>query len=101
RLVSAAEQARLDRDAIAAVDLPPGNRSRAQAGKWTDPRARPDRRPFEIGERADPRSLPDRDTRAKGDVRLDDNIAAEPRVGAEEHRLRRDQGHSPIHRHAA
>ena len=43
----------------------------------------------------------DRDAGAEHDIRLDHDIAPEPRVGAEEHGLRRDQCDAGLHRRAA
>ena len=47
-LGSGAEPGGLDLDEIADMDLLFEDRARAQPGKRADPRARPDRRPFEI-----------------------------------------------------
>src|SRR5208282_1963572 len=100
-LGAGAEPGRLDLDEIADMHLFFEHRTRAQPGEGTDPGARSDRGAFEIGKRADPSPLPDRDTGAEGNVRLDDDIAAEPGVGAEKHGLRRHQSGARFHYPAA
>ena len=94
-----AEPGRLDLDEIADMHVFFEHRARAQPGERPDDRARRDRRRLRDARTSGcghcrPTLTPGPNTT----LRLDDDIAPEPRIGRQEHGLRRDQGRAGFHR---
>ena len=90
-----------DLDEIADLGAGSKVRSGPQPREWADMRAGANSRAFDARKCVNMRAVGDLYSGAENDMRLDQDIAAELRVGAEKNRLRRDQRGSIDHRGAA